>query len=335
MNIQLIQDLRYKLQKRVQRLKSVDYQHYHATLKRFWNFLHQQEIFLGILDELKTFYRKHAILIERGSYNQDNVNTNLNNINTEDELAAVAYYLIQHCVKSNDSQVELNIGVSLKRAANGQSYEYVTAFHSLLVEPLYEYIDECLDDQRVILSLLRRYKHKCEWFKRDELFNIWEEDTRKGEKKLVWNLYEYLYDQGVDFSIEPTSVSGEIDLIALQNTDDRLLADAKIFNPNSSKGKSYIAKGLNQIYIYTQDYNEPFGYLVIFKTCLQDIRFALTNVDQSTPYIVHNNKTIFFLLIDIYPHDTSASKRGKLKTIEIDEKYLIAIIPQIKYRKRN
>jgi len=131
------------------------------------------------------------------------------------------------------------------------------------------------------------------------------------------NLYEYLHDQGLDFMIEPFSVSGEVDLIAAQKTDDPLIADAKIFT--SRKGKTDFARWFNQIYIYTCDYNEPFGYLIIFKICEEDLRFALTNQTQSTPFVIHNNKTIFLITIDIFPYEAPASKRGLLKAIEINE----------------
>ncbi|MDY6795076.1 MAG: hypothetical protein SWK76_07330 [Actinomycetota bacterium] len=101
---------------------------------------------------------------------------------------------------------------------------------------------------------------------------MWEGDTSKGEKHLALDLYEFLYNQGVDFMIEPASVSGEADLVAAQTGEYPLIADAKIYNPDKGKGKDYIAKALNQIYIYTQDYNEPFGYMVVYKTSDDELR---------------------------------------------------------------
>ena len=196
----------------------------------------------------------------------------------------------------------------------------------MFLEPLYEYLDEQLDDQRAILALLRRYKHKCEWFQRKHLFKSWEDNTKIGEKLLALHLYEYLHDQGLDFVIEPSSVSGEVDLIAAQKSDEPLIADVKIFNPEKGKGTDYIARGFNQIYLYTLDYNEPFGYLIIYNTSGQDLRFVLANQEQSTPFVVHNNKTIFVVTIDVFPYETSASRRGRLKTVEITEEDLIRII---------
>jgi hypothetical protein len=167
------------------------------------------------------------------------------------------------------------------------------------------------------LSLLRKYKHRCEWFRRAQLFDQGKADTKRGEKVLSYDLYEYLHDQGLQFHIEPQSESGRIDLISAQSSKDRLVADAKIFNPEGGQNPSYIIKGFRQVYDYTKDFNEPFGYLVIFKTCEQDLSIPTQNQESTIPFITHNNKTIFIIVIDIFPYDESASKRGKLKAHEI------------------
>lgn len=103
------------------------------------------------------------------------------------------------------------------------------------------------------------------------------------------------------------------------------MADAKIFCP-PGKDKGYILEGFNQVYTYTRDFNEPFGYLIIFKTCRNDLKFTLANETQSTPYISHNGKTIFLIIIDIYTYEQSASGRGRLRSYEILESDLIQII---------
>jgi hypothetical protein len=44
------------------------------------------------------------------------------------------------------------------------------------------------------------------------------------------------------------------------------------------------------------------------------------------PFITHNGKSIFFVIVDIFPHPKSASKRGALETIEISASDLVAIL---------
>lgn len=323
MNAEYIQNLRYKLQKRVRRLNSMEFHVFHFSLKQFWGFLKDYPILLSILEHLE-----HRCPSSESEADKIVNESQTLVFDSELENAAVSYFVVKKCVESDSQMVEVDIGRTYSHESkHNDSLEH---FKSLFLEPLYEYLDEQIDDQRAILALLKRYKHKCEWFQREHLFKLWESDTKRGEKHLTLHLYEYLHDQGLDFVIEPSSVSGEVDLIAAQKTEDPLIADAKIFNPEKGKGTIYIAKGFNQIYLYTLDYNEQFGYLIIYNTSGKDLRFTLANQEQSTPFLVHNNKTVFIITIDIFPYETSASKRGLLTTVEITGDDLIRIIEKEK-----
>ncbi len=319
MDTGFIQNLRYKLQKRVRKLNSMQWEYFHLGLIQFWKFLLSHSVFKGILEDLE----RRSASSELDADKIVNEKANLFG-EDEDESVALAYFVIKKCIESENPDKILDIAhtyAQVQKHADAMEY-----WKDIFLEPLYEYIDEQLDDQKAILSLLRKYKYKCEWFQKENLYNLWKNNTLKGEKSLALNLYEYLFDQGIEIFIEPASISGEADLVSSQQSSEPLIADVKIFNPDKSKGKSYIAAGFNQIYLYTRDYNEPFGYLIIFKTCEPDLRFCLSQKDQSTPFVIHNNKTIFLMTIDIYPHSSSASKRGNLKTIEIKEEDLIKII---------
>jgi hypothetical protein len=317
MNAEYVQNLRYKLQKRIRRLNSTSFGLFHISLKQFWGFLEDNTVFMGILEDLG--HRYPSLENEAESI----INGQAIISDTELEHAAISYFLIKKCVESDNDQIEVNIGFRYQLHTHNKTDEFLESFKDVILEPFYEYLDEQLDDQKATLALLRRYKHKCEWFQRENLFDL-SQEQRKGEKNLSLHLYEYLHDQGIDFTIEPASASGEADLVAAQNSEDPLIADTKIFD-GDSRGKSYIAKGFNQIYLYTLDYNEPFGYLIIFNTSGKDLRLALTNQTQSTPFVIHNNKTIFIITIDIFPHETTASTRGPLNPVEITEEYLIRI----------
>ena len=316
MNEDYVQNLRYKLQKRVRRLNSVDTQLFQASLKQFWVFLDSQPTLKAITESLvvacptaeadaTTIVDKQKALL--GS--------------TETEGAAIGYCVLKKCVESKDTSQAVRIAACY-RARPGEGLD---TFREVFLEPFYDYLDEHLDDGRALLALLRKYKYRCEWFHRKRLYDLWEADTIRGEKTLVQDLYEYLFDNGVEFYIEPSSASGKADMVSAQTGDEPLIADGKIFNPDRSKDKGYIARGFGQVYQYTLDFNEPFGYLIIFKTSEHDLRFALTNSTQSTPFVVYNNKTIFLITIDLFPHVNSASKRGVLAPVEITEGDLIKV----------
>jgi hypothetical protein len=130
------------------------------------------------------------------------------------------------------------------------------------------------------------------------------------------------------FYLDPTSASGAVDMIAPQTGDDRLLLDAKIFDPAAGKAKSYILSGFHQVYKYCSDYNETVGYLAIFRTTTEELQFAFPGPHQDPPRSTMNGKTIFFVVIDI-SDSPSASKVGKVKAHVIKEEDLIREIGSV------
>lgn len=332
MHTDIVQRLRYKLQKRARKVNSAGYQTFHFALQRWWGFLHSNELFRGILEQLADLVPTAKVDAERI------INGERLQGDTEEEEATLAYWIIKSCIESEDAK-DREALITYRYTQTGNLEDALELFKEMFVEPLYDYIDEQLDDQRAVLGLLRRYKHTCEWFQRNDVLGIYQKEVERGdqkgmkgrgEKQLALHLYEYLYNQGLSFSIEPTSVSGEADLIASQNPHDPLIADVKLFDPVSSKNKTYIIKGFQQVYLYTLDFNEPFGYLVIFKTCEDGLAISAANQEQSTSFVTVNGKTIFIVIIDLYPHEKSASKRGKLKTHTISEDEFVTQITEDK-----
>ena len=207
-----IQNLRYKLQKRVRRVNSSEYQVFHYVLKQLWGFLNEQPIFLGIMDLLET--RSHLV--------ESDVNKIFDSrdavvFETELENVVACYLVLKRCVESDDSHVEINVAHNYSNESKFN--EILESFKEIFLDPFYDYLDENLDDSSLILSILIKYKHKCEWFQRYALLSMWESDTKRGEKNLAMHLYEYLYDQGINFSIEPASASGEVDAVSSQSGD--------------------------------------------------------------------------------------------------------------------
>lgn len=228
------------------------------------------------------------------------------------EQALLSFHVIHYCVNNESNLVEMSIGGSFNRMQDS-----LNTFKKLFLTPLVSYIDEQILDDNYILATLKKYKHMVEWFQRSSVLSLQADDTQNGEKSLAYHLYEYLYDRGIDFTIEPETAVGKPDLVAAQNSEHPLIADTKIFDPSGSRGKNYIAgKGFAQIYTYTRTYNEPVGYLIVYNISDCDLQVNVPEQETSIPCITYNNKTIFILTIDIADR-VSASKRGKLKTVEI------------------
>jgi hypothetical protein len=292
MNPEFIQNVRYKLQRRVRRLHSARFPTYHYVLQHFWNYLRGNALFTAIIEELR------GRVPDAKAWADRNMQSNELAVNEETEYAAICSFFVERCANENDAQTEMHFGHAV--SPQGDSNDWIETFHESYVEPFYDYIDEQLDDKGAVLASLVRYQHRIEWFHRERLHRAWDENTVRGEKALALDLYEYLYEQGIEFYIEPSSVSGEVDLIGAQSGPDPLLADVKIFCPEKSKGEAYLKRGFHQLYTYCRDHNQACGYLVIFNLSPDNLRILTKKQSQSASYVTHNNKTIFFVVIDLY-----------------------------------
>lgn len=315
-----VQHLRYKLQKRVSRLNATDsHDGFVHTLAQFWRFFDQYSTFLGIIDLLLTCFpdaESEAERIFQGNRLYPE---------SEDEAAAIAYFILRKLVDDSKTHEASRIGGTYGRIGRGGG-SALDVIREFFLEPFYEYVDERLDDQRAMLGLLLRYKHRSEWFNRDRLWPLAQESSI-AEHNLALNLYAYLYDQGIDFNIETESIRGRIDLIAAQHSADPLLLDVKIFD-GESRNRHYIRKAFRQIYTYTQHFNEPFGYLVIFDIAPSELRFSLERSLSNVPVVVHNHKTIFLLTIDVRLYEQPVSQRPPLTVVEITEGDFIRILDE-------
>ncbi len=317
MNADYVQDVRLKLQKRAQRVNAADPIRLSIELDYFISFCHNNRLIADIITGLVSRYPG---LDDSINAMYSNGRNNAITAGSEEQHAALSYLLLRRWAgpsKPGPWRGEARLystGGTIDDAANGVRKVFLSAFH--------DYIEEQLDDTRLTLTLLTRYKHRCEWFHRERLNALYHGDTKNGEANLARDLYEYLFDQGLQFHIEPKSADGIPDLIGDQTDDGRIVADAKIFD-GDGRGKDYIIKGFNQVYTYTRNYNEPVGYMVIFRVCDTDLNFDVSGTGMSAPFVTHNGKTIFFINVDIHAYGTSASKRGKVRCVTIQESELI------------
>jgi hypothetical protein len=313
-----LQNVRYKLQKRVRRLHGADFESFLFLLKAFWVFFDDSPLLTAVAQELVAKVPDYLDTVSKICTDQILFGSN------EAESAAIGLGVLRKFAEQDRPDDLSNF------CTFDDMDKMLDAFRAHYLEPFYEYFDEHLDDRLYVLHSLLRYKQACEWFRRRELFEIASSDPKHGERRLAFNLYEYLHERGLEFSIEPTSASGEADMVATQQgSRDPLIADAKILDPGAGKGKAYVIRGFHQVYQYACDYNEPIGYLIMFNLCDRRLRFALEAASDAVPRVVYNHKTIFLLEIDIYPHAESASRRGRPDSIDITEEELTASIGSV------
>lgn len=309
MDSQYLQRIRFQLQQRVRRLNSCNQLFFHSALVQFWKYALEQPHISGILARLEAETEVFESEI-RFLFSENTLPLFDNDI----EQLGFTFRLIQHCAKQPldvKRAPEILAGMAVSRGSKVD--EALDAFRQEYLEPFYEFIDNELDQQMAVLSLLVKYKRKVEWFEREQLTEM----AGKDERQLARHLYAYLFDQGLDFHIEPQSVSGEADLVS-----PTLVLDAKVFD-GESRNPRYLAHGVNQVHTYARDFNQDTGYLVVYKTCPETIHFEFEREGNLVPYIQVGGKTLYLLVVDICEYGASASKRGKLTTYDISEEYLV------------
>jgi hypothetical protein len=150
--------------------------------------------------------------------------------------------------------------------------------------------------------------------------------VRTGERALAVDLQEYVFDQQVEFVIEPVSASGETDLILKDPEGGRLILDDKYIADNASRSEvlKKLSDGFHQVYRYCDDYNEAVGFLVVFVRSTKRLALELEESD-GTRFLGLGGKTIYYIEVHI-SEEPSASRSGQAEEIQISRAELIKTI---------
>jgi hypothetical protein len=190
------------------------------------------------------------------------------------------------------------------------------------LDGLYEWIDEKIDSRNAVLGLLVKYKQRSEWFGRERLRLL---ADGGGERALAVDLQQYIFDQGVEFTIEPTSSSGEPDLVLRDTDDSHVILDAKYIPVGAppSEFKRKLSHGFHQVARYCHDFNEPVGYLVVFLADSKAPTLPLS-VQDGFSFLEVNGKLVYYVPVAI-AEAPSASKAGRAEEVAITMSDLITL----------
>jgi hypothetical protein len=307
MNQKHIKNTKLKLQRRYNDLMSMNADRLLNSLPNLINFFEEFPLLRDIL----------CALITQFPDSEDNVDLILSgNVflgDSYDEQAAIGYSAIRRFVGAPELHwMDFNLPFQQLYIDEGPLH----FFKSNYLKPIFQYISESLEEKNLLFHYLRKYKQRSEWFFRDYLWNLREEAISQIEKPFALDLYCYLFDQGIDLYIEPSSLTGEIDMIAAQDNENPVLAEVKIFD-DKNRNKSYLLKGLKQLLNYTDQYNEAVGYLIVFNVSETQILFPDSEPDCVFPVLNLGNRSISIVVLDIFPHNEPISRRKKTKTISI------------------
>jgi len=135
-------------------------------------------------------------------------------------------------------------------------------------------------------------------------------------------MFEFLFDQGLPFHVEPVAASGEPDVVSLHDSQHHFIGEVKIFDAEG-RGKPYVKKAFYQTYRYCLDYNEPLAYLIVFNVSKKLLSVEIPSDPDGVPRFEYNHKTIFLVVIDIHEPKGTASTLGVADTVTISAAELI------------
>jgi hypothetical protein len=301
----MLTDLRVKLRTRRSRIASCGFEDFLPLTKQFYAFLDGNPILRAMIAELLARNQKTVVEVE-------NADPNVRVYGETGEESATIGYLNWRAFSSQN----IEHGFYSHGLHSDDFSEAAGVYKDWYVEPLFDYLDETLDDSNIILAMLIRYKQKVEWYRRTEVLELYEGDTSKGEKNVKQHMFEFLFDQGLPFHVEPATASGEPDVVSLHDSEHHFIGEVKIFDAES-RARSSVKKAFYQAYRYCLDYNEPLAYLIVFNVSKRQLRVEIPSDLDGVPRFEYNHKTIFLIVIDIHEHEGTASTLGVAETVTI------------------
>lgn len=329
MDEQLIQRTRYILHNRVRQVQKSRVNLFPSSCARLLNWLKNHPIFAPIIAKLEKSNLDSQNMVN-AIVNSVKKNESISSVprttfTSFEEQAADYYHIVKGLSEIPDTdEYQMKDGIDLfsyylvreNFSDFEKSFEVIKDY---AIDGLFEYLDEQLDTRNAIYGLLLKYKQKAEWFSSSDLRKTAIEgyNGKYGERALTIDLQKFIFNQGVDFIIEPSSASGEVDLVLKASDSRYLIIDAK-YLPDSTYRSEIVRKlstGFHQVMRYCEDYNEPEGFLVTFLNTNKRINLELPEAD-SFSFITIGSKTIYHMFINIC-EEVSASKSGKADEIII------------------
>ena len=300
-----LRNLRVRLQERRNRLYRTDSITYDAELRYFLQFLAENTYIRSLLATLDA---NTSVDFEQWTAELSDMRE-MQFPQNEEGRAKVCYGILKRCV--NDKLDDYTIEWARRFSFETNLAAMLRDLTEAVVDPVVNFLHDRIDDEGNVLYLIERFKLKVEWFRRKELFRLYQNDTSIGEASLDQELRASLFEGGIDYPFsQPSSPSGKADVVALLDTDDPLVLEVKVFDPDNSKGKKHLRQGFHQVLRYANDYNQSLGYLVIFNCSDRQLVISPEEPSEADfpPRITHGGKTFFVIPVNIHPGTPSASK---------------------------
>lgn len=217
---------------------------------------------------------------------QNSIWTDLSFANSAALRAAVGYQVCERMLgDTNPLKCGKNaVAIGTKYAAyRGTSQgithsDAISIFSEIFLQPLISYIRSGLEIHHRIILLLSRYRQRSEWFIDEAKVNSILKSQSEIEKQLKRDFFLYLFDNGINFSIESESPAGgaKVDILAVLPELGPLPLEVKVYD-GDKRDITYISGGLAQAREYARIFNSSEAYYIVYNVS-KDTRLVLPGV---------------------------------------------------------
>lgn len=175
-----------------------------------------------------------------------------------------------------------------------------------------EFASEVCAERAGFGVLLRRYVERSTRFRRERLRGIAVgpfEGRSSPELRLQFDVFEFLFDQNVAFTLDEHTGGGRPDLVLRGSGGSRWVVDVKYLNDSTDAARE-VADGVSQVSRYCRDLHEAEGYLVVVANRASLVRIGVQAVDGFFP-VPAAGPIVQVIVCDIFDR-RSASAEGRV-----------------------
>lgn len=205
-------------------------------------------------------------------------------------------------------------------------YLPLTILREVALDGLAAYFEERIEIGYGLLETALRYKQRSEYFHRKRLRDLADGTAGglTGERALARDLYEYVFDRNLEFTIEEDTGGGWPDLVMRTPTGGFGVLDAKYLKEGTlSAFRNALARGFHQVARYCATKNESWGVLAAYLNTEQYPAPELERAD-GLAFLTINSVRIYFVMIDIFDRP-SGSKLEAAAEVRISRGDLMAV----------
>lgn len=293
--------------------KNAAFEDINHEFPRLFKELRNVSVFDSILSELKTNYPISQK--ELNEWNQkrwaESENKFLANYSL-DRYVSILLHWCDYLLDSGFSYKATNLGkLSTSGVENeSENTKEQNYFKECIVGKIVSFIKKQLKEVHYSLYLLNRYKMRSEVFKKDELNEIYRNNSKDSETVLQDDLRLFLFEQGVGYPFSCAELKvGKTDVYAEVSPDDYMLTEVKIFDADRKYGINRLNDGFSQLVQYVNELQVPIGYLIVFNF---DNSLPVVVTETEDNVIVLDDKIYHIIFINLYNAESASKHRCRI-----------------------